>query len=181
VPSRLDGPLTHDRASKLEVRALESDVVPVCEFDVVRAPKTGFQAVCAHASGEFVESPEVIGLILRLQVEISDRWMMRCVLTEYLCAVRILTLQSLSQDGIERLVLASTDVQTTQRKSDHLLESFQVILCLSCLLQVLGCERPEVNYALNGTSRFKDFNGKRDVSNGKALKQSHCQLFYHID
>ena len=142
MPCRLNRAITHDCAAQLKVDGLEPDVVTVCEFDVVRAPKTGFQAVCAHASGEFVESPEVIGLILRLQVEISDRWMMRCVLTEYLCAVRILTLQSLSQDGIERLVLASTDVQTTQRKSDHLLESFQVILCLSCLLQVLGCERP---------------------------------------
>jgi hypothetical protein len=41
-------------------------VVPICEFDVVRTPETGFQAVCAHASCEFVEAPEVIGLILRL-------------------------------------------------------------------------------------------------------------------
>ena len=71
------------------------------------------------------------------------------MLTENGCAIRELSLQSFSKDWIEWLVLTGAQVQTTQREGDNLLESFQVIGSLSCLLEKLRGERPNIDNALD--------------------------------
>lgn len=181
VSRRLDGALAHDRASELEVDALEPDVVTVRKFDVVRPAQARFQMVRAHAPGELVESPIVVGLVLRVQVEVGYWWVVRGVLTKHLGAVGELGLQSLAENGVEGLELARAYVQAAHRKGDDLLQPLEVVLRLRGRSQVLRCEGPEVDNALDGGAGLEDFDWQGDVSNSKSLQESHCELFHHID
>ena len=86
------------------------------------------------------------------------------MLTENRCAIWELPLKSLAQDGIEGFVLTGAHIQTAEREGYHLLQTFQVIGSLSCLLEKLGSEGPDVNYALDGRTCFKNFDWQRDMS-----------------
>jgi len=52
-------------------------------------------------------------------MEVSDGRMVRSMLAVYVSPIRVLPLQSFSKKGIERLVLWSANVQSTQCKSYH--------------------------------------------------------------
>ena len=87
MASGLDGAVTYDCATEFEVDTLEPDVMAICKANVVRPPQPRFQTICTHASCEFVEPPVVIRGILGMHMEVCDRWVVRGVLTEYLCPV----------------------------------------------------------------------------------------------
>ena len=123
MPIRFNSTLSHYYATELEVHALESDVLSVSKTNVIWSTQTGFQAVRTHAASEFIETPEVVGTVLRLQVEISDWWMVRGVLTVDIRSISKLPLESLSKDRVEGLILTCADVQATHREGDNLLEA----------------------------------------------------------
>ncbi len=65
---------------------------------------------------------------------------MRSVLAINLSAIRELSLQSLSQDWIEWLILTSAYVYPTKSEGNYKLESLEVIFSLRSLAEVLGPE-----------------------------------------
>ena len=99
---------------------------------------------------------------------------------EDLSAVWELALQSLTQDGVEWFILSSADIQTTEREGNDLFEAFEVIGSFGSLPEILRRERPDIDYSLYRTARFKDFNGEGDVCNGESLHKGHCQLLNNI-
>ena len=83
----LDGAVTHDCATQFEVYTLEADVMAIRKANVIRPPQSRFQTVSTHTPGELIEAPIVIGGVLGLHMKVCDRWVVRCVLTEYLGAI----------------------------------------------------------------------------------------------
>lgn len=76
VASGLNGTVPHDRTTKLKVNTLKTDVVTISKPNVVGATQPRLQAVCAHAAGELVEAPVIVGAVIRLHQEICNRWVM---------------------------------------------------------------------------------------------------------
>jgi hypothetical protein len=91
-------------------------------------------------------------------MEVGYWGMVGGVLAEDLCAIRKISLEGFSKDGVKRFILACADVQTTKGESYHLLKTLQVISNVCCNSQVLRSEGPNVDYALDGRTWFKDFN-----------------------
>lgn len=119
----LDCAVAHDGAAKLEVNTLKSNMLSICEADVVRAAQARSQAVCAHATCELVEAPELVGFALGMHVEICNGRVVRSMLAEDLGSIRELALKCLTKDRVKRLVLARANVQTAQREGNNLLKS----------------------------------------------------------
>lgn len=71
VSCRFNGAVAHHSAAEFEVDALKPNVLTVCKFDVVGPAEAGLEVVGSHAPAEFVEAPVVVGVVLRVQVEVS--------------------------------------------------------------------------------------------------------------
>jgi hypothetical protein len=103
-------------------------MLTVCKFYIIGSSQTRLEAVRTHATSEFVVSPVLVFLIFRMYVEISDGWVMRGVFTINLSSIFKVSLESLSENRIEWLILACTDIETAQSESNNVLESFKVII-----------------------------------------------------
>jgi hypothetical protein len=62
-------------------------VMAIFKANVIRSPQPRFQTISTHTPSELIEAPVVIRGVLGVQMEVCDRWVMRGVLTEYLCAI----------------------------------------------------------------------------------------------
>ena len=114
TPCGFNRPVTHYRASKLEVGYFEPDVLSVCKFDVIWSSQPALEGVCPHRGCEFIKAPVFVGHVLGVQVEVGYWRVVGGVLAKDLSAITELSLEGLSEDGIERLILAGTDIDAAQ-------------------------------------------------------------------
>lgn len=152
-------------------------MLSICKSNVVGSSQARFQIVSSHWCSEFVKAPEIIRVVLWLHQEVCDGRMMRSVFTVDLSTVSELCLQGFSKNWIEWFELTCANKNTTHCESNHLLESFQMVFCFSCLFQISRCIRPDIYYSLNWRSWFEYLDGKRDMRNGQAFEKVHSELF----
>lgn len=60
MPRGFNSPLSHDSAAKLEIGTLESDMLPIGKFDIIRTAQPRFESVGRHGACELVIAPEII-------------------------------------------------------------------------------------------------------------------------
>ena len=108
-------------------------MLAISELDVVRALLPCNHVVTGHVGCEFVVPPQIIGLILRVDVEVRDGRVVRGVLAVNLSPIRKLALQSFSKKRVEGLHLRVANVQTANRIGNNQLQSLKMVICLSRL------------------------------------------------
>jgi hypothetical protein len=71
VSSCFDSAISHHCAAELKIYTLESDMMPICKSNVIRAAEPGFQTISTHTASEFIKAPVVVRAILWLNMEVS--------------------------------------------------------------------------------------------------------------
>ena len=76
--------------------------------------------------------------------------MMTRMLTEVLRSIMEVTLISFTKNWIERFALSAAHINTAHGKSNHVLQSFKRIVCISCGSKVVWSVGPEIAHSVDG-------------------------------